>query len=275
METLKKENELNLVAQQYIINLTNEIKNKMNDFFNNSYNYRYNYYLDFSLDNNTLKKILQTKFGNEYIVSFQKHNINGNTIIHIEINFDNDNSNQTNTAIDKQKMSNSVKSNKKEITNDILNEIINTKQFNELLNYTKFDLSHNFVNLLMKCKDEKILKHVIDNAIDLNCICDEYQCRPIHILCKFSTSKIIQYIIDKDGIELECENNDGWRPIHFICKYSTYSTILNTINKGVNTKFYNNDLKLEKIIKRNNKLSDEEKDKIIKYIEIFLYIKKT
>ena len=46
METLKKENELNLVAQQYIINLTNEIKNKMNDFFNNSYNYRYNYYVD-------------------------------------------------------------------------------------------------------------------------------------------------------------------------------------------------------------------------------------
>jgi hypothetical protein len=234
METLKKENELNLVAQQYIINLTNKIKNKMNDFFNNSDSYIYDYYLDFSLDNNTLKKILQTEFGNEYTVSFQE-NVNGNTIIHIEINFDNDNSNQTNTAIDKskeevdkQKMSNSVKSNKKEITDDILEQIVNTKQFNELLNYTNFDLNFNFAYLLIYCNDENILKHLIDNVNNL-----------------------------------ESEDKFGDRPIHIIGRYSTHYAIMYIINKGVN--IYDN-LKLEKFLTYNKKLSNDEIDKIIEII---------
>jgi hypothetical protein len=52
------------------------------------------------------------------------------------------------------------------------------KQFDKLLNYNNFDLSnyvklHNrknyFIELLKNCKDEKVLKYVIDNAINLEC----------------------------------------------------------------------------------------------------------
>jgi hypothetical protein len=42
---------------------------------------------------------------------------------------------------------------------------------NELLNYINFDLNHNdfFKKLLWWCKDENVLKHVIDNVVDLEC----------------------------------------------------------------------------------------------------------
>jgi hypothetical protein len=376
METL---NENENVAQQYIKKLTNNIKIKMTEFFKNSDNYKYNYDVDFSLNNNTLKKLLQTEFGNEYTVSFQK-TINGDTRIHIEIKFDNDNDNdndnptnitinsivkkiitnvkkyskdghfncevkfpnliptechkdireqlfkkgvtickfeelqETKTIItldwtqsrdnithkskeedDMKRMSNSVikfikndkndneenttkeeddmsnsvikpidnNNSKKESTREIFKKIIDNKQFDELLNYTKFDLNYNynFEELLKKCKDENILKHVIDNANDLECE-NHWGNRPIHFICRFSTPEMIKYIIDK-GVDLECEDNYKWRAIHYICLCSTSEMIKYIIDKDVN--IFDN-LILEKNVKENKKLSDDEKDKIIEYI---------
>jgi ankyrin repeat protein len=126
-----------------------------------------------------------------------------------------------------------LKNNIKEITKEIFNKILNNKQFDELLNYTKFDLNYKdfFKNLLIICKDEKILKYVIDNAIDLECK-DNFRQRPIHLICKFSTPVMIKYIIDK-GVNLECENINRWRPIHYICRYSTPEMIKYIIDKGV------------------------------------------
>jgi ankyrin repeat protein len=180
-------------------------------------------------------------------------------------------------------------------TKEIFNEIVNNKQFEELLNYTNFDLNknYNFNALLISCKDEKILKHVIDNAIYLECetiskdrpihlICKNstpemikyiidkgvdleceniYKFRPIHYICLNSTPEMIKYIIDK-GVDLECENFNGWKPIHYICEYSTPEMIKYIIDKGVNI----NNLKLEINIKENKKMSDEEKNDITEYV---------
>ncbi len=55
--------------------------------------------------------------------------------------------------------------------------------------------------------------------------------RPVHIICKYSTPEMIQYIIDR-GVNLECQANDGKRPIHYICKYSTPKMIQYMIQKG-------------------------------------------
>jgi ankyrin repeat protein len=158
--------------------------------------------------------------------------------------------------------------NKKEIiTNDNYEKIINiTKQFDELLNYVKFNLKNvNFKKLLRNCKNENILKYVIDNAIDLECegkykmrpihyICgkstpemikyiidkgvnlecaDEWLRRPIHLICSNSTPEMIKYIIDK-GVDLECKDFNEWRPIHCICRFSTPEIIKYIIDKGVN-----------------------------------------
>jgi ankyrin repeat protein len=159
-----------------------------------------------------------------------------------------------------------LQNDKKEITKEIFEKIIDNKQFDELLNYVKFDLNYNFKNLLKNCKNEKILKHVIDNAIDLECENDN-KSRPIHFICENSTPEIIKYIIDKD-VNLECKNVWKARPIHYICEHSTPEMIKYIIDKGVNIKFDNdnNYLKLEINIKENNKLSDEEKNDITEYV---------
>jgi ankyrin repeat protein len=126
-----------------------------------------------------------------------------------------------------------LKNDKKEITKEIFEKIINNKQFDELLSYVKFDLTYYFYRLLINCKNENILKYVIDNAINLECVID-YNKRPIHIICEYSTPEMIKYIIDK-GVDLECETKWGWRPIHYICdkSKSTHEMIKYIIDKGV------------------------------------------
>jgi ankyrin repeat protein len=110
---------------------------------------------------------------------------------------------------------------------------VKNKNFHKLLEYVEFDLSdYNFTHDLFKdCKDEKILKHVIDNTIDLECE-DNEELRPIHFICRDSTPEIIKYIIDK-GVDLECETYFKCRPIHYICEYSTPEMIKYIIDKGV------------------------------------------
>jgi ankyrin repeat protein len=105
---------------------------------------------------------------------------------------------------------------------------------NELFNYVKFDLQSKdfFEEISWRCKDEKILKHVIDNAINLECE-DNYKLRPIHYICKHSIPEMIKYIIDK-GVDLECETSWKLRPIHLICRFSTPEMIKYIIDKGVN-----------------------------------------
>jgi hypothetical protein len=125
-----------------------------------------------------------------------------------------------------------LKNDKKEITKEIFEKIINNKQFDELLNYTNFDLTNNFEELLKNCKNETILKYVIDNAIDLECK-DNLGKRPIHYICQSSTLEMLKYIIDKD-VDLECKDFNGWRPIHYICQSSTLEMLKYIIDKKVN-----------------------------------------
>ena len=139
--------------------------------------------------------------------------------------------------------------------------------YNELLNYIKFDLIYNdfvkklFINGVVE--DENVLKHIIDNAITLECE-DNERMKPIHYICALSTPEMIKYIIDK-GVNLECENEWKKRPIHYICQYSTPEMINYIIDKGIELNF-NDELELEKFINKNNKLSIEEKNKMIEYI---------
>jgi hypothetical protein len=93
--------------------------------------------------------------------------------------------------------------------------IIKGGNHNELLNYVKFDFndynytdyirSNFFIKLLKNCKDENVLKHVIDNVIELECENNDKKYRPIHIICILSTPEMIKYIIDK-GVNLECDD---------------------------------------------------------------------
>jgi hypothetical protein len=146
---------------------------------------------------------------------------------------------------------------------------IEENNYDELLNYVKFDLKDNnffykllsSLSLLNNCKNEKILKHIIDNAIDLECETSD-KWRPIHLICKYSTPEMIKYIIDK-GVNLECETDLGYKPIYFICRYSTSEMIAYMVDKC-------NNLKCEEINKYMEKLN-----KKIDYINIDINIDKT
>lgn len=108
--------------------------------------------------------------------------------------------------------------------------------------------------------------------IDLNCQ-GFNGWRPIHLVCKHGTSRIIKAIISalskdeemksvkleyeieskqrpihlicmksdysslkyivKNGVDIECEDGGKWRPIHYACKYGTYAMIKYMIDKNV------------------------------------------
>jgi ankyrin repeat protein len=174
----------------------------------------------------------------------------------------------------------------------------NNYNYELLLNYINFDLNDNdfFDKLLKNCKNENILKHVITNVINLECkdiygkrpihyICeystpemikyiigkgvnlecrDGYGRKPIHYICGYSTPEMIKYIIDKE-VDLECEGFLKMRPIHYLCQNSTPKMIKYIIDKGIKLDF-NNYLQLENSIDNNDKLSIDEKDKMIEYI---------
>jgi hypothetical protein len=77
---------------------------------------------------------------------------------------------------------------------------------------------------------------------------------------------MIKYIIDK-GVDLECEDNydKKKRPIHILCEFSTPEMIKYIIDKGIKLDF-NDELELEKFINENDKLSIEDKNDMIEYI---------
>ncbi len=83
-----------------------------------------------------------------------------------------------------------------------------------------------------KMKDNTLIKQLIDNADDLECVNNDNKWKPIHYICMYSTPEIIKYIIDK-GVDLECVTEKGWKPIHIICRNSTPEIIKYIIDKGV------------------------------------------
>jgi ankyrin repeat protein len=227
------------------------------------------------LDKNQIKDLILNDINNKIFNNISNGNDTTITIpIYVYDMFKDEFEDKGYTIIKKETENNNYKisipllnCSKKEITIEIFEKIVNNKQFYKLLNYTKFDLHDNFFfkDLLKNCKDEKILKYVIDNVIELECendkkwrpihyICvystpemikyiidkgvdleceDIYKYRPIHCICRYSTLEMLKYIIDK-GVDLECEDIDKYRPIHFICRYSIPETIKYIIDKGVN-----------------------------------------
>ena len=153
---------------------------------------------------------------------------------------------------------------------------VNDNNFNELLNYVEFDLSDDrfTIDLFFYCKDIVILKHVIDNAINLECYVFAGRTHKlIHVICEYSIPEIIEYIISKK-VNLECITNRyicKIRPVHIICQWSTFDMIRYIIGEDVKLDFSGN-LKLKKHIKMNEKISKDEQNKLIKFIKILNYI---
>ncbi len=115
-------------------------------------------------------------------------------------------------------------------------------QFDKLLKYVEYDMSDYselLASIFQKCKDSKIIQHIIDNFLDLESV-SKSKWRLIHHLCGYSTPEMIKYAVSK-GVNLECEGEDGWRPIHQVCRYSTPDVIKYMIDRGVDLECTTND----------------------------------
>ena len=153
-----------------------------------------------------------------------------------------------------------------------IKNIMDKREYEKLLSYNFFDVEFLFINInkaLFDKIENEIMKHIIDNCLDLNTQVNYVgyiSTRLIHSFCKNANDELIQYLINK-GVELECPDLCGYYPLHLICVHSTYSMIKYIIGKGVNTKS-NPKIDLVEIInQRSYSFTSGEKIELIALIE--------
>lgn len=152
-----------------------------------------------------------------------------------------------------------------------IDNIIQSKNYVALQKHQRIDLKYlmdnHFLKPILKYADIQTLKHLIDNALDLNCkskhnsrmidyVCEsavleiveymltkdtsidiesknDYGMTSLHYACRSNPNlNVIKYLVDK-GVDIECEDNDGWRPLHYICLYRNSEAIHYIFNKRV------------------------------------------
>lgn len=103
---------------------------------------------------------------------------------------------------------------------EILTKLLLDEKYAEIINSgiknATFDMTHlNAENIFT---NNELVKYFIDNNIDtLNC---SNNWRLIHYVCKYSTDKMIKYILDtyrENGFNIGPTSKNGWLPIHLIC----------------------------------------------------------
>ncbi len=132
-------------------------------------------------------------------------------------------------------------------TEKVFNNIVKNRNYEKLLDFKKIDLCllmniaetqlHSFYSNSLQnfLRNETVMKHIIDNCIDLN-IPIKSSWRLIHYICWADTPEdLIRYIIDK-GADLEVATADLDTPIHFLLRNNTpkLAPIKYMIDKGVN-----------------------------------------
>lgn len=169
-----------------------------------------------------------------------------------------------NTSV--QKLSSYICTNNKKI-----GKIFKSCKYEKLLFCSEFDVEYLFKFIRDALQeynmDDDILKHIVDNCLDLNVEVNAGHIytsnRLIHLFCRYASSESIKYLIDK-GVELECQEKDGDYPIHLVCRKSTPYIIEYVIAMKVNTKS-NPKIDLVEIINKRA-FSQEEKNKLISLI---------
>ncbi len=109
---------------------------------------------------------------------------------------------------------------------DVILQFCRAGQYNRLTEYTDFVLTDSFYNnngnfignITNLCKIDHIIRHIIDNSIDTECV-DELGRKPIHYIVEHCSNDVIKHCIDK-GLDFECVTKESQRrPIHFLCMH--------------------------------------------------------
>ncbi len=125
----------------------------------------------------------------------------------------------------------------------IIMRFLENKRFHKLLEYVDYCIMNKcysipgsipiIQHLCIHCKDDNIIKHVLDHCLDIEVPDKISGYMPIHNVCRYGSDSIIKYMINKCS-NLECKTYFKLRPIHMICQYSTASNVKCLIDKGVN-----------------------------------------
>ena len=154
-----------------------------------------------------------------------------------------------------------------------VHQIVRNRQFNELLKFTNFSFCLLFRDLIDIINSAQliIVKHVIDNIIDINSCAHGYDL--IHYLIEIKNLKLFNHYVDKyfidldsisyerttaiyyavcngrldmvdflinKGVNLEVSHLDGNKPIHEACENGSLEIIKLLLNKGVDLESQNN-----------------------------------
>jgi ankyrin repeat protein len=103
-----------------------------------------------------------------------------------------------------------------------VNDIISSGNYYFLLQYKNIDLSEldfmsdkNIKKIFQSCKDNNVIKHVIDNIIDLEYI-DTTESKIIHYICRYCNFEIVKHLLSKN-VKLNHPNDAGHRPLGLVC----------------------------------------------------------
>jgi len=123
----------------------------------------------------------------------------------------------------------------------------------------------------------EMLKYLVEKGADIEsqtetnkCFYSDKKYRPIHMICKHGTFEMLEYIVNK-GVDINAEATHGWQPLHNALQFMDLKSIIFLIEKNVNLNIrtYEYTIKINYIkglLKYNNKISNEEKEKILNII---------
>jgi hypothetical protein len=123
--------------------------------------------------------------------------------------------------------------------------ILENKKYDMIKDYTSFLLNYYigketiFEHLCKNCDDD-VIKHVIDNSLDLDLYEYNKKFKPVHVAIKNTNSNLLKYLIDK-GIDLDAEDAYGDRVINYLLNYhiNNIDLICYVLDKGIDINFQN------------------------------------
>lgn len=118
-----------------------------------------------------------------------------------------------------------------------INVIISNNEYRKLLEYGNFSMElffeHCNIKILLKRLSYDLLKHIIDNCIDLE-YKDHHKKRLIHYLVKFVKNfDIIKYFIENKKININCSDKKANKPINLAILYNSPMVTKYLISKEV------------------------------------------
>lgn len=117
----------------------------------------------------------------------------------------------------------------------MITQLIESKNYTNLLNYTHFDLRDLFdmitnIEYFMRT-EELVLIHIINNALDLEQVI-VHGWRIIHVICLYST-RLLEFLIKK-GVDINAKEENGMCPLHIVTRQGVFESIEILIKYGAN-----------------------------------------